>query len=151
MSEDDQPAQLPLADASHRLRSKPERPRKAPVGKSPVRASTQSRADRAVEPTSRVHQASVPFAAPPRMGSSERDVPGTYPIVRLTPRLLDLPGAAAYLGLSPWTVRDLEAARALPRVRVPLPNGGELRKLLFDREDLDRLIAAWKDEPSRRP
>jgi hypothetical protein len=63
----------------------------------------------------------------------------------LAPRLLDLPAAAAYLGVSPWTVRDLEAAGTLRRVRVPLPNHGELRKLLFDRVDLDQLIDAWKD------
>jgi excisionase family DNA binding protein len=58
-------------------------------------------------------------------------------------RLLDVDAAAAYLGVSPWTVRDLEAAGTLKRVRVPL-RGGELRKLLFDRADLDRLIEAWK-------
>jgi hypothetical protein len=59
--------------------------------------------------------------------------------------LLDLELAAAYLGVSPWTVRDLEAAGVLPRVRVPLPGGRELRKLLFDKADLDRLIEAWKE------
>jgi hypothetical protein len=62
-----------------------------------------------------------------------------------TPRLLDLEAAAAYLSVSPWTVRDLEAKGVLPRVRVPLPRGGELRKLLFDKADLDRLIGAWKE------
>jgi hypothetical protein len=35
-------------------------------------------------------------------------------------------------------VRDLEFAGVLQRVRIPLPDGRELRKLLFDREDLDR-------------
>jgi hypothetical protein len=60
-------------------------------------------------------------------------------------RLLDLVATGTYLGVSGWTVRDLEAAGILKRVRVPLPNGGELRKVLFDREDLDRLITAWKD------
>jgi hypothetical protein len=60
-------------------------------------------------------------------------------------RLLDLDGAAAYLAVSGWTVRDLEAAGVLRRVRVPLPKGGELRKLLFDRADLDHLIEAWKE------
>lgn len=65
----------------------------------------------------------------------------------LPPRLLDLEGSATYLSVSPWTVRDLEAAGVLSRVRIPLPNGGQLRKLLFDREDLDRLVAEWK-EPS---
>lgn len=66
-------------------------------------------------------------------------------MVPVLPRLLDLLTAAAYLGLSPWTVRDLEAAGSLQRVRIPLPNAGELRKLLFDRADLDRLIEAWKE------
>jgi len=61
------------------------------------------------------------------------------------PRLLDVEAAAAYLGVSAWTVRDLDAAGVLSRVRVPLPHGGELRRLLFDREDLDRLISVWKD------
>ena len=66
-------------------------------------------------------------------------------VVPLSPRLLDLPTAANYLGLSPWTVRDLEAAGSLQRVRIPLPHAGELRKLLFDRADLDQLIEQWKD------
>src|SRR5262245_11007923 len=70
------------------------------------------------------------------------------PLVEQMRRLLDLSAAASYLSCSPWTIRDLEAGGVLPRVRVPLPNGGELRKLLFDREDLDRLIAAWKDPGS---
>lgn len=58
-------------------------------------------------------------------------------------RLLDVDDDAAYLGVSPWTIRDLEAAGTLKRVRVPL-RGSELRKLLFDRADLDRLIEMWK-------
>lgn len=66
-------------------------------------------------------------------------------IAPVSPRLLDLKGAAAYLGVSPWTVRDLETAGSLRRVRIPLENGKELRKLAFDRQDLDRLIEAWKD------
>jgi hypothetical protein len=49
------------------------------------------------------------------------------------------------LGLSEWSVRDLEGAGVLPRVRIPLPNAGEMRKLLFDVRDLDRLIDCWKD------
>jgi hypothetical protein len=64
-----------------------------------------------------------------------------------TSRLLDLRQAAGYLGVSVWTVRDLEAAGVLPRVLIPLGNGySTLRKLLFDRADLDRLIEAWKGE-----
>ena len=61
------------------------------------------------------------------------------------PRLLDVRATAAYLGLSPWTVRDLEAAGVLRRVIVTLCGGRELRKLLFDRADLDRLIGVWKE------
>jgi excisionase family DNA binding protein len=64
-------------------------------------------------------------------------VPAAVPVA---PRLLDLGGAAAYLAVSPWTVRDLEAAGTLKRVRVPTGGG----KLLFDRADLDRLVEAWK-------
>ncbi len=60
-------------------------------------------------------------------------------------RLLDLPATGTYLGVSGWTVRDLEAAGILRRVRIPQARGGELRKLLFDREDLDRLIERWKE------
>lgn len=65
--------------------------------------------------------------------------------VALWPRLLDLHAAAAYLSISEWTVRDLEAAGILARVRIPLPNQGELRKVLLDRTDLDRLIEVWKE------
>jgi hypothetical protein len=60
-------------------------------------------------------------------------------------RLLDLHTASTYLGMSPWTVRALEAAGTLRRIHVPLPNAGELRKILFDRVDLDRLIETWKN------
>jgi len=63
----------------------------------------------------------------------------------IAPRLFNLDTAAAYLSMSPWTIRDLEAKGVLPRVLVPLPRGGELRKLLFDKADLDRLIGAWKE------
>jgi len=108
--------ELPLAAAAERLKGRPGRPRKWPEAK----------------------QASAPHAAPPFMRGPEGAVPG------LCPRLLDLGATAAYLGVSPWTVRDLETAGTLKRVRVPLPDGGELRKLLFDRQDLDRLIETWK-------
>ena len=65
--------------------------------------------------------------------------------IAISPRLLSLDTAAAYLSMSPWTIRDLEAQGVLPRVRVPLPGGRELRKLLFDKADLDRLVGVWKD------
>jgi hypothetical protein len=60
-------------------------------------------------------------------------------------RLLDLMQTAHYLGVSSWTVRDLEAQGVLARVCVPLPGGRELRKLLFDKAELDRLIETWKE------
>ena len=81
------------------------------------------------------------------------------PEAQVLPRLLDLEGAAAYLGVSTWTVRDLEHGGFLPRVRIPMSpkaqqrpragrNGGgsgELRKLLFDRVDLDECVEKWKE------
>ncbi len=66
-------------------------------------------------------------------------------LAAITPRLLNLDQSALYVGVSPWTIRDLETNGTLKRVRIPLAHGGELRKLLFDRADLDRLIDAWKD------
>lgn len=63
----------------------------------------------------------------------------------VVPRLLDLKAAANYLGVSGWTLRSLEWAGVIRRVRVPTNGDRELRKLLFDRHDLDGLIEAWKD------
>jgi hypothetical protein len=68
----------------------------------------------------------------------------------LEPKLLSLASTARYLDLAPWTVRELEWAGVLLRVRVPLPGGRQLRKILFDRDDLDRLIRTWKDAPPPR-
>ncbi len=79
----------------------------------------------------------------PRVSSGSEG--GALAVIAIEPRLLSLEDAARYLGVSPWTVRELEWSGVLPRVRIPLGNGKELRKLLFDREDLDRLIDRWKD------
>ena len=85
-------------------------------------------------------------AQEPRVQSSKHDGAAvTQTSAPVVPRLLDLHVSASYLGLSQWTVRTLEQQGILKRVRVPLPNHGELRKLLFDRQDLDNLINAWKD------
>ena len=65
------------------------------------------------------------------------------------PRLFDLHDTAAYLGLSHFTVRELEQQGILPRIRIPLPHDGELRKLLFDKQDLDALIDTWKERTTR--
>lgn len=67
------------------------------------------------------------------------------------PRLLNLRQAAAYLGLSFWTVRDYVLAGELPTVQLPAlrPREGDrprqaLRRVLVDREDLDAFIARCK-------
>jgi hypothetical protein len=60
------------------------------------------------------------------------------------PRVLDLEGAARYLNLSTWTVRELRAAGHLPALEVPsVRAGATVRRLLFDRLALDRVVDAW--------
>ena len=117
------PSSLALAAASQRLRRRPGRPRKAESGQGGGMLDAGSRMTSGLERSALAPQARVP-------------------------RLLELRATAAYLGVSEWTVRDLDAAGVLHRVRIPLPRGGELRKLLFDRTDLDRLIEAWKENGS---
>ena len=121
-AQDIENSRLPLAAASMRLRRTPGRPRKEISGS----------------------------VAPDKVSDG---VHGRTPVRRtvvceavghIPPRLLDLKGAAAYLGVSPWTIRDLETSGTLRRVNVPLGMGKDLRKLLFDREDLDQLVDSWK-------
>ncbi len=83
----------------------------------------------------------VPWQATDSVGS----VWGTLAVRATVPRLLGLEGAAKYLGVSEWTVRSLEWEGVLPRVRIPNGKGGEIRKLLFDVRDLDRLVDRSKD------
>jgi excisionase family DNA binding protein len=89
-----------------------------------------------------------------RAGSRMNSEPntGTMAHEATVPRVLDLLGAARYLSVSPLTIKAMDAAWLLPRVRLPLPNQGELRKLLFDRADLDAAIEAWKERgrPTKR-
>jgi hypothetical protein len=81
----------------------------------------------------------------------------THPVsletgVRLSAvRLLTLKQAAVYLGVSYWSVRDYIAAGLIPKVSMPALRAREgarqkasLRRVLIDREDLDRLIEARK-------
>lgn len=64
---------------------------------------------------------------------------------QVAPRLLDVPAAGVYLGgLKPRTVWGLIAKGTLRRVHIPLPNGGELRRVLVDRQELDALIERGK-------
>src|SRR5262245_1964637 len=116
---------LPLAAASARLRGLPGRPRR------------ETDADSA-----QASQAGALSGDRMFTGANGGAVPEVCPV---TPRLLDVEAAARYLGVSAWTIRDLDAAGHLPRVRLPLPGGKELRRLLFDRTDLDRLIERSKD------
>src|SRR5882724_3221453 len=70
------------------------------------------------------------------------------PIGEQAVRLLGLRAAAAYLGVGERTARELDAGGVLRRVRIPAPGAAEVRRLLYDRQDLDGLIESWKD-PAR--
>jgi hypothetical protein len=61
----------------------------------------------------------------------------------IEPRLVDLEGAARFLSVSTWTVRDLVASGLLPLVKLPAPRG-TLKRLLFDVRDLHRLVEESK-------
>ena len=52
-------------------------------------------------------------------------------------RLLSVKEAAAYLSVSVWTVRGLGWSGEIPEVKIG-------RRVLFDREDLDRFIERSK-------
>ena len=54
-------------------------------------------------------------------------------------RLLNFHDAASYCGVRPTTIRRLMERGVLPTVRLPL-----VRRVLFDRLDLDRLIEGAK-------
>ena len=116
------PDPLPLAAAAVRLRGRPGRPRKGTFGAQPDHAT-------------RMNGAVV---------SGAQDSQSGWPT--LAPRLLDVPALAAYLGgLSTDTVRELDASGVLSSARVKIPGrGGEpLRKVLFDRAAIDRLVGGW--------
>ncbi len=74
-----------------------------------------------------------------------RGVVASQVVPPVVPRLLDLHETARYLSVSEWTVRGLEHAGTLKRTRIPRPQQRELRKILFDRYDLDYLIEEWKE------
>lgn len=57
------------------------------------------------------------------------------PAISSGPRLLPLKAAAEYLGVRPWTVRQMCRNRQIPYVAV-----GKSRAFLIDRTDLDRYI-----------
>jgi len=53
--------------------------------------------------------------------------------------------AAKHLGLSYWTLRELIWSGAIPLVQLPNKSGGRLRRILVDKNDLDRLIERSKE------
>ena len=112
-------ALLPLAFASQRLRGRPGRPRKDPdpdyVGMTSEAETSKNR---------------VSMSRPAR----QRVLAGTGREV-IQPRLLNLRQTAEYLSLSTWTIRNLVDNGTLCRVQL-----GTIRRLLFDRLDLDRLV-----------
>lgn len=70
---------------------------------------------------------------------------------RITPRLLNMRQAAAYLGCSFWTTRDYVLQGLIPVVDMPPLRAREgdrqrkaLRRVLIDRADLDAFIESRK-------
>src|SRR5207247_10855399 len=67
---------------------------------------------------------------------------------RVPGRLMDLRTAAAYLGISYWTLRDLVLNGHVPAVRIPSPrarDGRTLRRTLIDSRALELLNERWKE------
>ena len=108
---------LPLAAAAVRLRGEPGRPSRKGTGRAQDSAATR-----------------VNGGLPSGTHDSESGRP--------TPRLLSVEALAHYLGdMSPDTVRELDASGRLPGARVQVPG---LRRVLFDRLELDRLVTGWR-------
>jgi hypothetical protein len=123
------PSLPPLAEASQRLRRRPGRPRK------PVSAVAC--------------QASALPATPPLTRANARAVAVVWlkrgpEWIPASARLLGLAAAAAYMGVSTWTIRRWIGKGLLARVRLPGAEGGEVERLLFDVNDLDALIDGGK-------
>jgi hypothetical protein len=140
--EDGQDAK-PLSEASRRLRGRPGRPQA-----NGQRLTSQKTRD----------PGHVPDTSPSRTRMNRGLEPSALDRQSCVPRLLGIGQAAAYLGLSPWTVRDLVAAGRLHPVRIPLSQGREVRRLLIDRLELDALVdqgRVWRERhrpaADRRP
>lgn len=86
----------------------------------------------------------------PNISLSSKDL-GTTTAERITPRLLNMRQAAAYLGCSFWTTRDYVLQGLIPVVDMPPLRAREgnrqreaLRRVLIDRADLDAFIESRK-------
>jgi len=68
------------------------------------------------------------------------------------PRLLDLAGAADYLGISRSAIRQLVDSGQLSRVHLPSMRQaqGRLDRFLLDKADLDAIIELGKDRQGHR-
>jgi excisionase family DNA binding protein len=113
---------LPLATASQRLRGRPGRPRTKPSGDNP--------GDSRERPQTQVR---VPVVRPP---ARTQDSPSCAPP---GPRLLTRQQAAEYLNLSLDMIDRLTQQGELRRVQLTLGDR-TVRKVLYDRADLDRLV-----------
>jgi hypothetical protein len=118
---------LPLAAAAERLRGRPGRPRR---GTGEARAATATRVNGGLESSGQDSQSGRPA---------------------LPPRLLDVAGTALYLSISADSVRELDASGVLSpaRVRIPAGSGRTLSRVLFDRAEIDRLVAGWRTPACR--
>jgi hypothetical protein len=76
------------------------------------------------------------------MDSRDRDGAQDRQSGALVPRLLDLPAACAYVSLQKSAFLELEAAGIVRRARIVI-RGREIRKRLYDRVLLDRLVDGW--------
>jgi hypothetical protein len=70
-------------------------------------------------------------------------------VASLPPRLLTLRDLGAYLGIGERRARDLVSSGQIPRVEIPLARGTTMRKVLVDRETVDRLVVAWQERLTR--
>lgn len=169
-------ANLPLLAAARRLRGRAGRPRKHAVepdaaispgsqasgngqrhGHSAAIATQERRPGRGRGGGALASQATAPPAPPARDDSAEArahdaatgpGAPQAALVAPVLPRLLGLMATATYLGgLSPWTIRDMVKRGTLAPVEVP-----HVRRLLFDRVELDRVITGWAGrQPSPLP
>jgi len=124
----------PLADASKRLQKPRGRPRKADPGHAMGHTLNDA-----------------PSQDPVNKGNN-RD--GTSASQTIEPRLWTKEQVAAYLNVSVWTVAEMVARGTLHPVRLPMKKVVEkrerkrktdtLRRLLFDKADVVRVIEAGK-------
>lgn len=127
----------PLAAASLRLRGRPGRPRKD--GGPPPREGR-----------------GVPNPGPPLAPATRAEIHNPVAesvavLAPLQPRLLALEAAAGYLGVSIYVAKEVAVAARVSIPAAPDRRGrradGRLRRLLYDREELDRLVETWRVKP----